>query len=61
MHYCFFIRREKIDVKHWVNAPLRGKFQTIIDSRHHLNDFEGSMSSGHKLGGRLINTEILAF
>jgi hypothetical protein len=28
---------------------------------NHLSNFEGSMSSGRKLGGGLINTEILAF
>ena len=27
---------EKIDVKHWMDAPLRGKFEAIIDRGHHL-------------------------
>jgi hypothetical protein len=48
-------------MKHRVNAPLCGKFQAIIDSRHHLSNFKWPMSSGHKLGGRLIKTEVLAF
>jgi hypothetical protein len=61
MHYCFPVRCEKIYVKHGVDVPLRGKFQSIVDSRHHLNDLERAMSSGRKLGGRLIDPEILAF
>jgi hypothetical protein len=48
-------------VKHGVDTPLRGKFQSIVDSRHHLNDFKRAMSSGRKLGGRLIDPKILAF
>jgi hypothetical protein len=48
-------------MKDWVNAPLRGKFKAVINCRHHLNDLKRSVSSGHKLGGGLIDTEILAF
>jgi hypothetical protein len=47
-------------VEHGVYTPLCGKFQAIVDGRHHLNDLKRAMSSGHKLGGGLINTEILA-
>jgi hypothetical protein len=61
VHYCFPVRREKIYVKHGVDTPLRGKFQSIVYGRHHLNDLERTMSSGRKLGSRLIDPEILAF
>jgi hypothetical protein len=60
VHYCFPVWREKIYMEHGVDAPLRGKFQPIIYGRHHLDDFKRSMSSGRKLGGRLIDPEILA-
>jgi hypothetical protein len=60
MHYCLSVRREKIYVKHGVDAPLRGKFQSIVDGRHHLNDLKRAMSPGRKLGSRLIDPEILA-
>ena len=58
VHYCFVIGGEKISVEHWMNAPLHGKFQMVIDRGHHLNDLEKSMSSGHKLGHWLIKTEV---
>jgi hypothetical protein len=61
VHCCFAIRSEKIDVKHGVNAPLCGKFKAIVDSGHHLNDLKGAMSSWRKLGGWLIDTEVLSF
>ncbi len=61
VHYCFLVGCEKIDVKHGVNTPLCGKFQTIIDSGHHLFDLKRAVSSGCKLGGRLVDPEILAF
>jgi hypothetical protein len=48
-------------VEHGVDTPLCGKFQAVVDGRHHLNDSKRAMSSGRKLGGRLINTEISAF
>ncbi len=48
-------------MKHGVDTPLRGKFQAIVDSGHHLNDFKRAMSPGRKLGGGLVDTEILAF
>jgi hypothetical protein len=53
MYWRFMIRREKIYVKHRVDAPLRGKFETIIDSGHHLSDLKQAMSFGRKLGGWL--------
>jgi hypothetical protein len=33
----------------------------VIDSGHHLNDFKWPMSSGHKLGGGLIDAKIFSF
>ena len=32
---CLLIQREKIDVEDWVNAPLHGKFQMVINRGHH--------------------------
>ena len=61
MCYCFAIRREKINVKHWMNAPLRGKFETVIDGGHHLDNLKRSVASRPKFGRRLGGTEILAF
>ena len=45
---------EKICVKNRVDAPLCGKFEAIIDIRHHLDDFKRTMSPGRKLCGWLI-------
>jgi hypothetical protein len=61
MCYCFAIRGEKICVKHGVDAPLCGKFQSIVDSRHHLDDLKGPVSPGCKLGSWLIDAKILSF
>ena len=61
MSHRFTIGREKIDVEYWVDAPLRGKFETVIDCGHHLNDFKWSMSLGRKLGGRLMCAEMTPF
>jgi hypothetical protein len=61
MHYCFFVWCEKICMEHWVDAPLCGKFKLIVDCGHHLSNFKRAMPSWHKLGGWLIETEILAF
>jgi hypothetical protein len=48
-------------MKHGVDAPLCGKFQPIVDSRHHLDYFKRPVSSGRKLGGWLIDMEVLPF
>ena len=45
MHHCFTVWREKIDVEHWMDAPLRGKFQAIVDRGHHLDDLKRSVAS----------------
>ena len=29
--YCLSVWREKIDMEHWVDAPLRGKFEAVIN------------------------------
>ena len=52
----FAIRCEKIDVEYWVNAPLHGKFEAVIDRGHHLDNLERAMSSGRKLRGWLVGT-----
>ena len=44
-----------------MNAPLCGKFQTVIDRGHHLDDLKRSVASRPKLGRRLGGAEILAF
>ena len=61
MGYCFPVRREKINMEHWVDAPLRGKFKMVIDRGHHLNDFKWSVASCREFGHRLGGTEIFAF
>src|SRR6266702_5014651 len=61
MNVGFLVGCEKIDVKHVMNAPLCGKFQSIIDRGHHLDDPEGAMSFGHKLSGWLIGTQVASF
>jgi hypothetical protein len=43
-------------MKYWMNTPLCGKFQMIIDSRHHLYNLKRTMSSGCKLCGWLIDS-----
>jgi hypothetical protein len=48
-------------MEHGVDAPLCGKFQSIIDSGHHLDYFKWPVSSGCKFGGGLVDTEILSF
>ena len=57
----FVIRCEKINVEYWVNAPLRGKFEAIIDRGHHLDNPERTMSPGHKLHGWLVGTQVAPF
>ena len=57
----FVIWCEKICVKYRVDAPLRGKFEAVVDVRHHLDDLEWSMSSGHKLCGWLVHMEVASF
>src|SRR6266702_2066666 len=57
----FLVWREKIDVEHVVNAPLCGKFQSVIDGQHHLNDGKGAMSFGCKLCCRLIGAQVAPF
>ena len=52
---------EKIDVKHWMNAPLHGKFKAIIDRGHHLCDFERPMSFGCKFSGWLCDLQVAPF
>ncbi len=52
---------EKIDVKYVMNAPLRGKFQSVVDRGHHLNDGKGAMLFGHKLYRQLICPEVVSF
>jgi hypothetical protein len=61
MHFGFFVRGEKVCVEYRVDAPLHGKFQSIVDSGHHLVDLKRAMPLGRKLGGWLIDMEILPF
>ena len=61
MNGRFTVWREKIDVKHWMNAPLRGKFEAIIDRGHHLYDLKGPMSLGRKLGSWLYDFQVAPF
>ena len=61
VHYCFAIGCKEVDMEHWMNAPLRGKFQSIIDRGHHLDNFKRSMASCHKFGHRLGDAKIFAF
>ncbi len=56
MDVGFSVGCEKIDMEYVMNAPLRGKFQLIVDRGHHLDDLEGAVSFGRKLGGWLIST-----
>ena len=57
----FAIRCEKVCVKNGVDAPLRGKFETIVDRGHHLNDLKWPMSSGRKLRGWLVGPKVASF
>ena len=59
--YCFLVWREKIDVEHWMNAPLRGKFQPVIYWGHHLDNLKRFVVSRPELGHRLSGMEVLAF
>jgi hypothetical protein len=61
MHCGLAIGGEKIDVKHWMDAPLRGKLEAIIDCGHHLSDLEWAMPPGRKLCGWLVDPKVLAF
>ncbi len=61
MEVGFSVWCEKIDVKYVMDTPLCGKFQSIIDRGHHLNNWKGAVSLGHKLGGRLIGTKVMSF
>ena len=61
MRYCFTMGHKEIDVKYWMNAPLRGKFQPTIDRGHHLNDLKRSVALCCKFGCRLGGAEIFAF
>ena len=60
MRYCFAIGREKIYVKHGVDAPLRGKLEAVIDGGHHLDNLKRSVASRPKFGRRLGGAEIFA-
>jgi hypothetical protein len=42
-------------MKYVVDTPLCGKFQSIIDGRHHLNDLEWSMAFGSEFCRWLIS------
>ena len=48
-------------MKHWVNAPLCGKFEVIVDRGHHLCDLEGPVSLGRKLSSWLCNPQVAPF
>ena len=48
-------------MKHQVDAPLCGKFESIIDSGHHLNNGKGAVSSGRKLCGWLVGVQVASF
>ena len=48
-------------MKHWMDAPLRGKFQVVIDRGHHLDNLKRSMVSRREFGHRLSGMEVLAF
>ncbi len=61
MKVSFSVWCEKIDVEYIMNAPLRGKFQSIVDRGHHLNDWKGAVSLGRKLGGWLIGAKVVSF
>ncbi len=56
MDVSLMIGCEEIDMKNVMNAPLRGKFQSIVDWGHHLNNGKGAMSLGHKFYRWLIST-----
>ncbi len=56
MEIGFSVWREKINMKYVMNAPLRGKFQSIVDRGHHLNNSKGTMSLGRKFSGWLIGS-----
>jgi len=57
----FSVRCEKIDMEYVMNAPLRGKFQSIVDRGHHLNDGKRAVPLGRKLGSWLVCAEVASF
>ena len=57
----FSVWREKINVEHWMDAPLRGKFKVIIDRGHHLYNLERSVSLGRKFSGWLCDLQVAPF
>jgi hypothetical protein len=57
----FTIRVEKIYMKHRVYAPLHGKFESIINGGHHLDDLKRSMPLGCKLGSQLVCLKMTSF
>jgi hypothetical protein len=44
-----------------VDAPLHGKFQPIVDGRHHLDDFEWSMVFWSEFRCWLICAQVASF
>ena len=60
MGYCLPVWHEKIDVEHWMDTPLRGKFEAIIDRGHHLDDLKRAVALRPEFGRRLGGTEVLA-
>ena len=45
---------------HWVDAPLRGKFETVINWGHHLDNLKRSVASCPEFGRWLGGAEVLA-
>ena len=48
-------------MKNGVDAPLRGKFEAVVDRGHHLDDLERSMPSGCKFRCWLVGPKVASF
>ena len=57
----FTIRSQEVCVKHVMDAPLRGKFEPVVDRGHHLDNGEWAVAPRSEFRRWLVRAEVAPF